>query len=218
MKKIFIPILLLLGTSACTSKFIVRSEPSDGEVLVRKNGAQEGKVIGKTPLEISSSDLKEKFGLDYTSGELLEIIVSKPDFVSEKFQIPASRFGTMQTELFAKLKAGSNDSEKVKAVVQHLTNAQKFSALGEFERAQIELDKVFVLAPNFSKALTMQGSLYFLQKKYNESLDSFEKALQNDPQLEDATKMIAYIRQKLGKDSFNRSPASTKQNVSGGSQ
>jgi hypothetical protein len=48
----------------------------------------------------------------------------------------------------------------------------------------------------------MMGSIYFLQKNYNESLSWYEKSLKGDPSNQDSLMMVAHIEKLIG-----RSPA-----------
>lgn len=193
--------------SGCASVFVVKSDPLQADVFFIDPKSGEKKALGKTPLEMKSSAVKEAVGDAVTSGEFFTVVVSAKGYVSEKFSIPTTRFGTLVTKLDAKLKPGTDEKEirMAKEVLDHLFLAQKFAMAKEFDRAQIELDKVLNEFPDFGRALSMRASIYFVQQKYDESLKWYEKALKADPQLEDAVRMTAKINQMKG-----RSPASVK--------
>ena len=67
---------------------------------------------------------------------------------------------------------------------------------GLSRRAQIETDKALEVDPKFVRSLSMKGSLYYMQKNYNEAVAWFEKALAVDNSFEEAVKMIAKIKQE----------------------
>ncbi len=122
--------------------------------------------------------------------------VEKEGFLSERYVLPTSRFATFSTQLDIKLKEGTDAREFKIAedVLNQFFLAQKFTLNKEFDRALVEVDKILAKAPTFARALSMRGSIYFVQKKYSESLKWYEAALQNDPKMEDTVKMIARIK------------------------
>ncbi len=200
-------VLTAILIAGCSSKLIVRSDPTDAEVFTRSPGAQEKNPIGKTPLEISTSDLERQTKISSSSGDYFELIVEKPNFQTDRILVPASRLGSMKTVISAKLIPGAKEGSIASALVQNLFNAQTFLSHGEYERALIEVDKAIALDPNFARAYSMKGSIYFLQHNYAESLTWYEKALQKDPQIEDAIKMISFIKKKKNGDASEREPA-----------
>lgn len=197
-------ITALLMTSflfgGCASKFIVKSEPTEAEVFIRNYGSDEKKSLGKTPISLSQAELQEKTKIDPSSGEFFELIVEMKDYQTERMLIPSSRLGHLETTVYSKLKSGQNESRIAQALLQHLFNAQKLANQQEFERAQIELDKALEMDESFTRAMSLRGSIYFLQKRYDESLKWFEKALSVDPKFDDSLKMITQIRKIQGID------------------
>lgn len=194
-------LLILFATgSGCASVFSVKSDPLQSDVFYVDPKSGEKKVLGKTPLELPTSELRKIAGDDVFAGEFFTIQVEKQGFVPERFQIPSTRFGTLVTALDAKLKAGNGPKEErlAKNILNHLFLAQKMANTGQYERAQIELDKVLSEAPDFARALSMRGSIYFVQKNYTEALKWYEEALKADPQMEDAVQMAAKVRALQG--------------------
>ncbi len=202
-----IVVILSLALSACAgSKFIVKSDPLQADVFVENPKTGQKKQIGVTPLEIPLSNVKETVGEEVVSGEYFTVVIEKKGFVSQRVAVPATRFGTLVTRIEAPLKAGEDQKQNQLAseILDHLFVAQKLALAKEYERAQAELDKILAIAPDFARAHSMMGSVYFLQKKFPESLHAYEKALKNDPKMEEAIKMIARIN---GQDP-SRLPAS----------
>lgn len=195
MKKCFYLLLLVSNISGCvTAKFTVKSEPTEAEVFVQNSGSDVKKPIGKTPMTIDFAEIKEKAGVDTSSGEFFELLVEKKGFASEKYLIPAARMGHSETIVLSKLKAQETEGRVAHILLQHLFNAQKMANNREYERAQAELDKAFAIDEAFVRGMSLRASIYFVQKSYDESLKWFEKALSLDPQFEDAVKMITKIK------------------------
>ena len=198
---------MLIGLSGCSSLFTVTSDPTDADVYYQDPNSGEKKAIGKTPLKMTMSEFKKAIGDSASSGQFFAITVEKKNYIARSFSIPATRFGTMVTSLDAKLKNGEAPKEArlAKDILDHIFLAQRLALSAQYERAQIELDKILADFPEFPRALTMRASIYFAQKNYAESLKWYEQALKADPQMEDAVKMAGKVRELAA----GRVPAST---------
>ncbi len=206
--------LALLATGCATHVFKVQSDPIEASVyVVTEKG--EKKAIGKTPLEMPMSEVRTAIGDEKASGEFFVIGVEKQGFESQTLTLPAGRFGTLVTDLDVKMKKGELPKEEkiAKTILDRIFLAQKFAISQQFERAQIELDKILVDFPGFSRALSMRASIHFAQKNYSESLRWYEEALKVDPQMEDAVKMAAKVRALAA---GGRDPAATDPNKAKG--
>jgi Tetratricopeptide repeat len=192
-------IILLSLISSCASKFVVVSDPPQADVFVVDAKTGEKKTIGKTPIEMPVADVKKTVTNQPTAGEFYSILVEKPGFETQTFNVPAGQFTTLITSLDVKLKEGKSQAEfrLAKEILDNIFLAQRFANLGQFERAHIELDKVINQFPTFSRALSMRASVFYAQKNYQESLKWYEQSLRQDPNLEEAVKMTAKVRSLL---------------------
>jgi tetratricopeptide (TPR) repeat protein len=186
----------LILSGCATATFTVTSEPQQADVYYVSPVNGEKKVVGKTPLNLPMSEFKSIIGNDVSSGQYFPLMVEKNGFLSQTYQLPASRYGTLVTSLNVKLKQGddANEEKTARKIIDHLFLAQKYALTQQFERAQIELDKVLTNFPTFPRALSMRASIYYAQKNWPESLKWYEEALKSDPQMDDAVKMTAKIR------------------------
>ena len=203
----------LLGCST-TNFFEVKSEPPQADVFVMTDKAEK-KPLGKTPLSIPRDDLKTALGQDTDAGEFFTVVVEKQGFLPQTFNIPATKFGTSMVSVSAKMKEGTQEKEigQAKEVLDHLFLAQKLAMSQQFERAQIELDKVISQFPTFSRALSMRASIYYAQKNYQESMKWYEETLKVAPDLDEAVKMLAKVRSQLGLPPTASTPAPPKDEV-----
>lgn len=183
-------------TVGCAHNFKVQSEPIEADVFFVNPKSAEKKLVGKTPLEMPMSEIREKVGEEMVSGEFITVSVEKAGHINQSFLVPAGQFGTLVTELNVPLVKGTTPKEErfAKSVLDRLFLAQKFALSQQYERALIELDKILSDFPGFSRALSMKGSIYFAQRNFSESLKFYEQALVSDPQMEDAVKMVAKIK------------------------
>lgn len=188
--------VLLMFVASCSAKFTVKSDPPDAEVFVLDVKSGEKKSLGKTPLELPADDVKKAVPNAPAAGEFYTVVIQKMGFETQSLSVPAGQFTTVLTALDVKLKEGPTKKELsiAKEILDHLFLAQKFAVSGQFERAHIELDKIITPYPDFTRALSMRASIYYVQKNYSESLKWYEEALKKDPTLDDAVKMIAKIK------------------------
>lgn len=215
MNKKILGTILLLVFSGCSSSFIVKSDPLQADVYVRDPKTGDKKPLGKTPLEMKIPDVKAAVGEELLSGEFFTVVVEKSGYQTESYSIPATRFGTLVTMLDVKMKQGNviKEEHMAKDILDHLFLAQRYALAKEFERAQIEVDKVLATFPNFAKAMSMRASIYYVQKNFPESLKWYTEALKVDPQNDNAVEMVAKIQRIQGGE---RIPASAAPVSAGG--
>ncbi len=187
-------VLLAFGCGA--SNFIVKSEPLQADIFVQDAKTNEKKPVGKTPLQMPMPEFKKIAGDSLGAGEFFTVLVEKQGYIPQSFSVPATKFGTMVTQLDVKLKEGTAPKELkiAKEILDHLFVAQKLALAAQFERAQIELDEIIKPFPTFARALSMRASIYYAEKKYPESLKWYEEALKSDPEMDEAIKMVAKVR------------------------
>lgn len=201
--------LFIFGCSS--PKFVVKSDPLTADVFLIAGDTKEKKPLGKTPIEMSIEDVMKNLGAE-SKGEFYKVVVEKDGFETQEFNIPSNGFMTRITALDVKMKQGKAQVEMslAKEILDYMFLAQKFAITGQFERAQIELDKVIAKFPKFDRALSMRASIYFAQKNYQESLKWYDAALKVNPDLEEAVKFSAKVRQQLGMPASAMAPASTE--------
>ncbi len=214
-------VFVLFGCA--TNTFKVNSDPLQADVYVVNPKTGDRKIIGKTPVNMPNEEFRTLVGEDIASGEFYTLVIEKPGFGTQSFSLPASKFGTLVTNLDVKLKQGGVEKELrvAQEILDHLFLAQKFANMSQFERAHIEIDKVLVPFPTFTRALSMRASIYFAQKNWPESLKWYEETVKADSQAEEAVKMIGKVKDIIaGKNpsavaktasaaDANRAPANT---------
>jgi hypothetical protein len=205
LNRILILLMMSFWLSSCSSKFIVRSDPPQADVSIIDSRSGEKKVIGKTPLEMSMSDLA------YVATDpagFMTVEVATKGFITEKFFLPKSKFGTLVSELEVKMKPGDDPKQfqMAKQVLDSLFLSQKYANSGQYPRALEEVDRVLDVFPEFARGLSLKASILFLMKKFDESTDFYQRAIKIDPQQEDSIKMLAKIEEVRG---TGRGPAGT---------
>ncbi|MBC7741386.1 MAG: hypothetical protein H7061_04260 [Bdellovibrionaceae bacterium] len=189
-------LIISIFSGCASSTFKVNSDPLQADVFVVNPKTGERKIIGKTPINMPNEEFRNLIGEDVSSGEFYTVVIEKPGFGTQSFSLPASKFGTLVTNLDVKLKQGGVEKELriAQEILDHLFLAQKFANLAQFERAHIEIDKVLSPFPTFARALSMRASIYFAQKNFSESLKWYEETVKSDSQAEEAVKMIGKVK------------------------
>lgn len=183
--------------SSCNTQYIIKSDPPDSEVYLIDNLTKDRKLVGKTPLIMPSERFKESFGHTLSNGEFMEFAILKDSFEEAYFLSPPPSFASGPIQVNAKLKQKNIDDASANQILNLFFNAQKFTSLSEFDRAHIEIDKILKMAPHMARAYAMHGAIYYVEKKWTESLAQYEQSLKYDPQMDDAIKMIAELKKKI---------------------
>lgn len=198
LKVYFIFLNLFLSLVSCASKLKIQSEPSGIEVFAALPNSSQKKALGKTPVEMTYTELGNKLGGLQNNGEFLSLIFESKEYENEKLLFPSQPFGLTSSQVFVKM-TPVKDVTQARDILQRIHNAQKFAQNGQFDRALADIDRVLEVDPNFIRAITLKGSIYYLQKNYDEALRWFEKALSLDGSFEEAIKMIAKIKEEKKK-------------------
>ena len=188
--------LLTVLASGCSGpRLKVQSTPPNAQVFIAQQSAKDRKLLGTTPLEISFKDLYEKAGSSPSNGEYLVLTLENTTLEPERVMLPPVTFGSSTMNVKVQL-SPKMDVKKAESILQRLHNAQKFAQAGQLERAQIETDKALEVDPAYVRSVSMKGSIFFMQKNYDEATKWFEKALAIDASFDQAVKMIARIKEE----------------------
>jgi tetratricopeptide (TPR) repeat protein len=176
---------------------MVKSDPSEALVYLAQPNGQK-KEIGKTPFEIPYSDLENAVPLSPATGEMIPLLFEKKNYEPLLVMVPSVRLGLSSAAVLAKLKSAQEASETAQQLLQYLHNAQKFVNSGNFDRAHNEVDMALTKSPQFIRGLSMKASIFFVQKRWDDSQAWYEKALALDNAFDEAIRMITEIKKIKG--------------------
>lgn len=188
-------LLTALFTACAGPRLKVQSTPPNAQVFVSQQSSKDRKLLGVTPLEIGFKELYEKVGSSPSNGEYLLLTLESATLEPEKVMLPPITFGTSAMNVKVQLNA-KQDVKKAESILQRLHNAQKFAQAGQLERALIETDKALEVDPQYVRSISMKGSIFYMQKNYDEATKWFEKALAIDGSFDQAVKMISRIKEE----------------------
>lgn len=189
--------IICLSPLGCTPVLTVKSEPSGATVYAQMVNEQK-QELGKTPFDLLYTDLEKVAPLASVTGEMIPLTFEKEAHDPVILMVPSVRIGLSSATITAKLKPIQESTATADHLLQFLHNAQKFANAGNYQRALEEADKAFEKDPKFIRALSMKGSIYFMQSRWDDSLIWYEKALALDNGFEEAVRMIAEIKKKKG--------------------
>jgi len=180
----------------CSSKLILQSEPSDAEIFLGVAGKEDKTKAGVTPLELTETQLKDLLKISSDQISLMEVVFKKKDFEDLRVMMPSNRWGEMSKTVKVQLTPRTEASDTVRVILKHLFNAKKFTDSRQYDQAHAEIDKALTLDSKMTQAMTMKGSVYFLQANYIEAQNWYKKAIDTDPSSSEAIQMLERIQSK----------------------
>lgn len=190
----FLFLLMMSAVVGCSSKLVIRSEPSEAIVHFVVPDTNERKPIGVTPLEISSSQISDFTRYAPTQGAFLEFVVEKEGYQAQSMLVPYSRMFTRVTEVQIRLLVKEKLGKVYHNLVQHLVNAQSLIHRLELSRAEMEIQRALKIDADFVFTRLLLGNVYFLKGEYARSLREYERVLELEPNNQEALKLISRVR------------------------
>lgn len=195
---VLVSILTLTSCSMMKSlrrEITIDSTPSEAEVSYLASSG-EFRVIGKTPLTIEDSVVKE---WQDSKQDYAIVRVAKSGYVMENLFIDLN--GRYKLSFSAQLKAldvwnnketenSSNAANKVALKVQHI-NHQIFTK--SFQEALTNTENLIEQFPKAHVFYDMKGSILLLMGRKNEALASYQKSLSLNPDNNEAKKMLQRV-------------------------
>jgi tetratricopeptide (TPR) repeat protein len=191
-------LVTLIFFSACTSKLIVQSEPSNAAVYLSMAGKAERVKAGETPLELNETQINDMFKITSESTQWVEFTLEKKDFQTKTVFLPSSRWGELAKIVKIQMKASEDSTTTVDKLLKHFFNAKKYVETRQYEEAHQEIDRVLEVDSKMPQALNMKAGIYYMQGNIDEARKLYKKSLQADPGSNDAIKMLEKIQKEQG--------------------
>lgn len=168
-------IILALLLSGCAS-LAITTKPPGVDVILAVPGQENGKLLGKTPLQQELEDIKK-----LSNKSTIVITLKRSGYRSQSFVVP--NLGGGRLEIEANMQPiGSDDSADINMAVRFLLEAERFIIEKNFKEALKALEKSRAANPNIAAAYTFEGTVYMLQNQNEKAREAFYKALALDPQ------------------------------------
>jgi tetratricopeptide (TPR) repeat protein len=157
-------------------------------------GDRKAKLIGETPLKLSSDELSEIYG--GTGPVSLEF--KKDGFSAVKTIITDIAASDLTLNMDLVPSSGLEDVIRLNSIMDSLFESQRLARVGRGEDALIRLKSVEKEAPHLAAIYEIEGGIYYLQKKYKNALDAYSLAASYNPKNPDVMRMRNYLQTALG--------------------
>lgn len=160
--------------AGCASVSIT-SKPPGVDVIMSVPGQENGKLLGKTPLQQDLAELNK-----FSNKSTIVLTLKRAGYRNQNFVIPNLGGGKLEIEANM-LPIGSDDSADINTAVRFLLEAERQIIDKNFKEALKSLEKSRAANPNIAAAYTFEGTVYMLQNQVEKAREAFYKALALDP-------------------------------------
>jgi len=169
--------------AACASVNIT-STPKDADVILEIPGQKSGKVIGKTPLTKSVSEIAKE-----TNNATLVVTIKKQDYQPQSFVIP--NLGSGKLEIAASLQPLSAEgAREINLAVRYVLEAERQIIDKDYKNALKSIEKAKATFPNMAAAYMFEGVIFGLQNNKAKAVQALQRALALDPTDTDIRTML----------------------------
>lgn len=176
--------------AACASVRI-ETVPGDAQVLLVVKGKESVK-LGKTPVDLQISDLVKT-----ENGNAITIHIEKDGFESSYFGVPNVRFS--EIKLVKNLKAvESCRPEHNNEIVSLVLAAEKMISEQRLKEALANVKRIQELDSEVAASYELEGTVQFMNGKFKESYQAWQKALKISPNSSSVKQMLRLTEEKAG--------------------
>lgn len=192
MKSFYLFILILLSSCGSVYNMKVTSTPDQATIFARNIGSNKRVEIGKTPFNSTVADLRAK---NFQDGPMLFEIEKEGH---RKVQVFVSE-STANIDISVELEKYDliENTKKFDKVGSELFEVHRLIRNKKYPDAHKMIDDIKKLFPSLSIVHELEGSVFYLEKKYNQSLDSFRTAYKFNGENLFALKMKKFLEKKL---------------------
>ncbi|MFK8139281.1 MAG: tetratricopeptide repeat protein [Bdellovibrionales bacterium] len=187
-------IALSLFLNACSMGMLrVQSNPEDADVFVQVS-AQQPKRIGKTPLNIPSSQISA------SGTDAVKVIVRADGFEDASYLVPTMLF-EKNVQIDVKMKESklplscTQTTEMVDKIARDIAKTQFFIQQKKFQQAENLLLNLLNDNPTSSVIYDLLGNVYYLDKKLSQALEAYENSIRLNPNGFETKMMVNKLRQ-----------------------
>jgi tetratricopeptide (TPR) repeat protein len=196
-KEIVYALCLCFGvsSSACsTAKITLLSSPSQAEVYVAALGDRKAKLVGETPIKMTSTDLSKAYG----GAGPITLEFKKDGYSTVKTIVTDIGAIDLTINMDLPPSSGLEDQVRLNLVVDSIFESQRLAKVGRGDDALIRLKALEKEAPHLAATYELEGGIYYLQKKYKEALDAYTLASNYNPKNPQVLRMRNYLEVSLG--------------------
>ncbi|MBC7692647.1 MAG: hypothetical protein H7222_12875 [Methylotenera sp.] len=173
------------GTGCASSVLTFQSTPADADVYAARLGANAPELIGKTPVTIKAAEFEKKIG----GPGPFNLEFKKDGHNSARTLVTEASSVDLTISMELTPVSGLEDQEKLNAVIDQVFEAQRLARAGRYDDALLKLSALEKDVPQLAAIHELQGGIYYIQKKFKESLDAYSIAAHHNPKNSEAVRM-----------------------------
>jgi tetratricopeptide (TPR) repeat protein len=195
IQKLVMLVALFSMLSGCaTTRLSLFTNPQGAKVYAKPLGNGRFEFLGETPLQVQGTQIEKQYsgsgpimiefrkeGYQHTSTLVTEL--SSQDLVINQELVP---------------QVGLEDLQRINAIIETMFECQRLVKVGRYDEALTKLKQLEKEAPQISITYELQGGIYYLQKKYPDSLDAYRLAVRYNPRNAEALRMRDMLEKKFG--------------------
>lgn len=193
--KLFIPSLLIFAYGCAATPMVkVQSSPEGASVTSRSSDGST-RLLGKTPLSVSSSDLGG-------GGRLSTLVISKDGFQDQTLFLGRDR-GSENYDINVSLRTQAEDpklldaKERQEKLAKNMVRAYNLLNNKRYDEARAILMNLTQEYPHVSVGYDLLGTLSYLQKDLQSARTYYERSLQINPENVETKQMIDRLKGML---------------------
>ncbi|MAZ49431.1 MAG: hypothetical protein CME65_12800 [Halobacteriovoraceae bacterium] len=192
MFRVSISILLLSLLVSCSqmSLLTIKSSPDESIVYARAIGSKDRVEIGKTPMQIESTEIAEKI----KSSGMIIIEIEKEGYFEEKFYLSEVSRQDIALNISLKKQPKIDQAHNVDLIVQKLFECQQYVKIKRFSDCKEIIKELKKKYPEVSTVHEFEGSIFYLENQKNKALQAFITALKYNDDNREARRMIKVIK------------------------
>ncbi|MEO5969694.1 MAG: hypothetical protein ABIQ95_07175 [Bdellovibrionia bacterium] len=184
----------VLGSACSTGRITLLSSPSQAEVYVAALGDRKAKLVGETPIKMTSTELAKAYG----GAGPIALEFKKDGYSTVKTIITDIGAIDLTVSMDLPPTTGLEDQVRLNSVVDSIFESQRLAKVGREDDALIRLKDLEKEAPHLAATYELEGGIYYLQKKYKEALDAYTLASNYNPKNPQVVRMRNYLETSLG--------------------
>lgn len=170
-------------------EIIIDSSPSAAKIIISNGSNTQTSEIGTTPFKMTIAQFNKFFAKDYAYA----IDIKKDGF--SDYHLIVSNIGQNNININAALKPNIdiNSNKKIDKFINSLFEAQRLIRNKNLDSALSLMDNLEKDYPQYSSIYEFKGGAYYLNKEFKKALSYYRKAVDINPENQDAQRMKVYL-------------------------
>jgi tetratricopeptide (TPR) repeat protein len=175
---------IIVFLQSCAGTVQIKSFPEEADVYILGGSKEDKTSLGKTPLTKKTSELGDK-----TNKGPVVLIIEKPGFQAHRYILPILGSGNLSIDVHLSPAAGMLSTTTNK-IITMLFQAERYLMENRPDEALKTAEEIKKINGNIAAAYHIAGAAYIMQKDTTKSRFEWARALELDPENNEAQKML----------------------------